>query len=49
MQHACVVNGVGLFSRVNDHLQYLLVEEGGGLIFEGVLIFGRLRMTIEEV
>ena len=21
MQHACVVNGVGLFSRVNDPLQ----------------------------
>ena len=40
---ANLVWGVGVLLNNNDPLQLLFAKEGGGLIFEGGLNFGRLR------
>ena len=40
---ANLVWGVGILLNNNNPLQELFAKEGGGLIFEGGLIFGRLR------
>ena len=45
--HALLHKWVGVLSRVKHPLQQLHSKKGGGRIFEGGLIFGRLRyMTV---
>ena len=42
---ANLVWGVGVLLNNSDPLQELSAKEGSGLIFEGGLIFGRLRYS----
>ena len=39
----CGMNGVGVLLREKHPLQQLHLKKGDGRIFEGELIFGRLR------